>query len=960
MANVRKTIEIIFQGVDNVSASISDISDSLSAFGGKVEAIAEPFSKLADGVLATDAALLALAAGGLTYAFSKSKEFENALIELKKVTDGNQESVETARLNALALSDQYGESSTRILDSTSSFIQAGYNIEEAMGLTKSSMDLVIAGGLEASQSSELLIATLKGFDAPATDAARVIDILNSVSNKYATDVEQLARGMSKIAPIAQLMGFSFEETAGLLTPVIEVFRSGDEAAVALKTGLLKLIDDAKPVKDALAAIGVSQTDLNGKLRSGKDVLLDVAEAFKTADENDKLFLTSQLVGLEQSARMVTVFDNLAKYTGIVGVALNSAGSAAAEVALRLESAEIAVNRFTTGFENLGIAIGDEFRVAAVGAINGMTDIENAIREGVTSGAFEPLFTLISDFANEAGFLFRDIAKALPEAFLKLDYTGIGESFSAIRETISGLFDGLDLGDPDDLAVAMQKVIDTIEALIRVTDGMIEGFKPFFDAIGQAITEVNSLDDETAKAFGQLLASAKLVTDAGVAIAGAFFAIQQSGAQMSSVFDLVIGAITTVWNTAQFAFSAIASTIVDTVAAILTGVNVLFEGIPDIAVELVPGLKGFKEGLRDVTQEVQAYGRAIKEDATNQFKEGIGGAARALSVFTGGAKDAAESADTLKNAVNGVPTDKVLTLDVSVSDEFLEIPETIDAIPLEKTIVFSADGTQLTDTYDALTDLDGTELEFIITADDEALIKAEAEIDILANRPYEINLETSLGIEDAKERLEDLKRAAATLKNDLQFQSAVSVSDREDLTSLERQAEELEKALKIKAKVDKSDAVKEIDRMKLRAKALDSAFEYKAKVDVAEIEAAAAVTQAAFESIGQGLASSGDIFGSLAGAYATARYGSQRDFLERQMREESDRREEQLELQRDLIEQQIAYYEAKREAAERGQALIEVNGTGLQPHLEAIMWEVLAAIQVRANEEGQAALLGLSL
>ena len=159
MANVRKTIEIIFQGVDNVSASISDISDSLSAFGGKVEAIAEPFSKLADGVLATDAALLALAAGGLTYAFSKSKEFENALIELKKVTDGNQESVETARLNALALSDQYGESSTRILDSTSSFIQAGYNIEEAMGLTKSSMDLVIAGGLEASQSSELLIAS---------------------------------------------------------------------------------------------------------------------------------------------------------------------------------------------------------------------------------------------------------------------------------------------------------------------------------------------------------------------------------------------------------------------------------------------------------------------------------------------------------------------------------------------------------------------------------------------------------------------------------------------------------------------------------------------------------------------------------------------------------------------------------------------------------------------------------
>jgi TP901 family phage tail tape measure protein len=96
------------------------------------------------------------------------------------------------------------------------------------------------------------------------------------------------------------MGFSMEETAGILTPVIEIFRSGDEAAVALKTGLLKLIDDTKPVQEALASIGVSQTDANGALRSGKDILLDVSKAFQTLDEDQKLFVTQQLVGIEQA------------------------------------------------------------------------------------------------------------------------------------------------------------------------------------------------------------------------------------------------------------------------------------------------------------------------------------------------------------------------------------------------------------------------------------------------------------------------------------------------------------------------------------------------------------------------------------------------------------------------------------------------------------------------------------
>jgi hypothetical protein len=39
-------------------------------------------------------------------------------------------------------------------------------------------------------------------------------------------------------------------------------------------------------------------------------------------------------------------------------------------------------------------------------------------------------------------------------------------------------------------------------------------------------------------------------------------------------------------------------------------------------------------------------------------------------------------------------------------------------------------------------------------------------------------------------------------------------------------------------------------------------------------------------------------------------------------------------------------------------MISIDGTGLQPHLEAFMWEILGAIQVRANAEGSEFLLGI--
>ena len=38
-------------------------------------------------------------------------------------------------------------------------------------------------------------------------------------------------------------------------------------------------------------------------------------------------------------------------------------------------------------------------------------------------------------------------------------------------------------------------------------------------------------------------------------------------------------------------------------------------------------------------------------------------------------------------------------------------------------------------------------------------------------------------------------------------------------------------------------------------------------------------------------------------------------------------------------------------------MIKVDGAGLQPHLEAFMWEVLKAIQVRVNADGLKMLLG---
>ena len=266
--NVSRKVAIIFEGDDRVSNVINGVSGNLDAFSSKISGVTGPLANLADSILLVEGALAVLTAGGLALAIKQSYEFETAVVSLEKILGDEAYLIDEISAKVLEMSNAFGISAVAIQEGATDWKKAGFDVQETTALVEESINLMIAAAeseLGMAEATEFLIAIMKGFKAPAEDAGRIVDILNKVSNEYATSVTQLAIGMSKLSPIAKQMGFSYEETAAILTPVIEVFRSGDEAATAMRTGLLKLIDDAKPVQDALANLGIAQRDANGHL-----------------------------------------------------------------------------------------------------------------------------------------------------------------------------------------------------------------------------------------------------------------------------------------------------------------------------------------------------------------------------------------------------------------------------------------------------------------------------------------------------------------------------------------------------------------------------------------------------------------------------------------------------------------------------------------------------------------------
>lgn len=162
-------------------------------------------------------------------------------------------------------------------------------------------------------------------------------------------------------------------------------------------------------------------------------------------------------------------------------------------------------------------------------------------------------------------------------------------------------------------------------------------------------------------------------------------------------------------------------------------------------------------------------------------------------------------------------------------------------------------------------------------------------------------------------------------------------------------------------VDAAGAVRDLaaatDELALEEKL--ALIESQTQITVAQIEASAKTISAAFEASSSAIDvttnSITDLFGLLGDDNI-----SKFDKLDisKQIKLQDERLARELELKERLTNAQIRLANAQSERLRQGGALITVNGDGLQPHLEAIMFEILEHIQVRVNAQGSELLLGL--
>lgn len=310
-------------------------------------------------------------------------ELDEALTGMTVVTSLSREQAWQLTGTLQDLAKQTGINTTEIANMTTMYLQQGKTLSDALQLTEAAAKAARIANISGAESINLLTNAMNGFQVAASEAMEVSDKFAALAAAAATDYEELATALSKVAAQANLAGMSMDFTLGLLTKGIEVTREAPETiGTALKTVIARmreLTDYGKTLEDgmdvnrvdkALQNIGVSLLDANREFRDLEDVLTEVGEKWDTLNTNQQANVAVALAGTRQQSRLIAIMQDFDRTLELVQISEDSAGATNAQHAKYMRGLEAAVTNLTTSYQGLITAITNSD--IAIGFINGLS------------------------------------------------------------------------------------------------------------------------------------------------------------------------------------------------------------------------------------------------------------------------------------------------------------------------------------------------------------------------------------------------------------------------------------------------------------------------------------------------------------------------------------------------------------------------------------------------------------
>lgn len=351
---------------------------------------------------------------------------DTAMTSLKKVTDETDSTYQNFLSNAAVSAQELGRSISSLVDQTATWAKLGYSLSESEDLAKLSSIYANVAEVDDATAVSDMVTAMKAFNIEAENAINIVDPLNELGNRFATDAASLGEGLSKSASAMNTAGTDMYETLAMLTGGAEITQSAGEFGNFLKVASMRirgmtgdLQDLGEEVDESVNSISKVQTQIlnlthgkvnifddNDEFRNYYEIMQDIAAIYEDLSSTDQAALSEILFGkmrANQGAALMQAFQS-GQIEKAYQTAVNSQGSAEKEQERWMDSLEAKTKQLEAAWQDLSRTFLDsDFLKGLVsfgtGALNVITDLTDALGPAGLLATITAITLAFKNFGN---------------------------------------------------------------------------------------------------------------------------------------------------------------------------------------------------------------------------------------------------------------------------------------------------------------------------------------------------------------------------------------------------------------------------------------------------------------------------------------------------------------------------------------------------------------------------------
>ncbi len=291
------------------------------------------------------------------------KGYEFAMAKVKAISGANTEEFAKLDKTAQALGRSTFFTAEQVANLQLNFSKLGFTSTEVLKVQNAALVAATATGEDLARTATVIGSTIRGFGLDASEGARVADVMAASFTSSALTLEKFQTSMTKVSPVAKLLGMDLEETTAVMGVLTDAGIEASIAGTSLRNIFLKLGD---PSSDLAKSIGFT-------VNSGEDM---VREFRRMRDEGVNVEKMLKVVDVRQVAAISTMIEHIDKIESQTEAFRDSTGSAQDMADIIGESLQGATLRFQSALDGLRIVLVEKIAPALTSTLDTFAKLFN--------------------------------------------------------------------------------------------------------------------------------------------------------------------------------------------------------------------------------------------------------------------------------------------------------------------------------------------------------------------------------------------------------------------------------------------------------------------------------------------------------------------------------------------------------------------------------------------------------